>query len=239
MIGVFILILALAALGWLLLEERQDALLMAGRMPGIKSYERKHAFFAKGAASLGFLLLGALSFLRDGLNWSYWGWMMAGLFLGLAGDLLISLDKVWNRGKKPALLLGMSAFLLGHIAYVAAFSQLASFQMFNVVTAFILLVAEILLSGRLKFQFGSFSIPGIVYAASITLMLVKALSVLEQMGYTGQSFCIIAGAVLFFVSDVLIIYILFKGKDTFVYKLTNLLSYYVAQLLLAGSLWIR
>ncbi len=139
----------------------------------------------------------------------------------------------------PALLLGMSAFLLGHIAYVAAFSQLASFQMFNVVTAFILLVAEILLSGRLKFQFGSFSIPGIVYAASITLMLVKALSVLEQMGYTGQSFCIIAGAVLFFVSDVLIIYILFKGKDTFIYKLANLLSYYVAQLLLAGSLWMR
>ena len=54
MIGVFILILALAALGWLLLEERQDALLMAGRMPGIKSYERKHAFLQKALPAWAF-----------------------------------------------------------------------------------------------------------------------------------------------------------------------------------------
>ena len=239
MMGVILLILALAALGWLLLEERQDSLLMAGRVPGMKGYERKHAVMAKGAASLGFLLLGAFAFLRGGLNWSYWGWIMAGLFFGLAGDLLITLDKIWRRGKQLSLLLGMSAFLVGHIAYVAAFSQLVPFQLFDAVTAFILLVAEILLAGRLKFRFGSFSIPGVFYAASITLMLVKALSVLEQMGYTGQSFCVIAGAVLFFISDVLIVYILFKGKSAFVYKLANLLTYYLAQLLLAGSLWMR
>lgn len=125
-------------------------------MPGIKSYERKHAFFAKGAASAGFVLLGAFSFLRSGLDWVYWGWMMAGLCLGLAGDLLLSLDKVWKRRENLSFLLGMLAFLLGHVAYVVAFSRLVHFQMFNVVTAFILLVAEILLAGRLKFQFGSF-----------------------------------------------------------------------------------
>lgn len=68
--------------------------------------------------------LAAAAFIWAGLAWggldgNFGPWLVLGLVLCMAGDVLLI-----PKGQGPAFMAGMLAFLLGHLAYAIAFLQL-------------------------------------------------------------------------------------------------------------------
>jgi len=153
--------------------------------------------------------------------------LLAGLALCWAGDLLLI-----PRGRGPAFLGGVAAFLLGHLAYAAAFVV----HGVNLEWTFAAAIAAALAGWRvLRWIEGHRVPPGLRapvhgYVAAISAMV--ALSV--GAGAAGGPWIVPAGAVAFMASDVLVARERFV-EATAVNTLVGLPLYFLAQALLALS----
>ncbi|KMY68879.1 hypothetical protein AAU61_04695 [Desulfocarbo indianensis] len=159
----------------------------------------------------------------------YYALALAGLILGLLGDVLLALKT------KAAFKAGLAAFLLGHLAYVAAFG-LYTEPMHWVLPGVLLLWAVAFLVFRwLKPHLGDMRVPVAAYVIVITLMLWAAWAALwggQLPAWTARLG--LAGAVCFYLSDI------FVARERFVTpgfanRLWGLPLYYVGQFLIAFS----
>jgi len=176
-----------------------------------------NGFFFKSAASLSFLFLG-LS-LWDGHD-PYGFWVLMALALCVVGDMLLVFKKTFVPG--------LSAFLLGHVAFCVAFSTLpAPFQW---PLLMVLLGWGILVLTWLFDDLGRMKVPVCLYVGVICTMLWIALSV----GLAGVSLLIPGGATLFALSDLSVARNRFKAPG-FINRAWGLPTYYTAQVLLALS----
>lgn len=173
---------------------------------------------AKSIAAACFVALGALR--ADGSGYAQL--VVAGLALGAAGDVALVFP-----GKR-AFLAGLGLFLLGHLAYVAAFAELAPARDWLQPIAAVPLAcgagALVWLWPRLD---GKMRGPVVCYVAVISAMVVGALAV-------GTSI-IIAAAGLFFASDLAVARHRFV-RASFVNKAWGLPAYFAGQLLFAYSI---
>ncbi len=165
----------------------------------------------KVAASAGFIAL-ALALRPDS---PFGRWILAGLCLSAAGDVLLLASS--RRG----FLAGLAAFLLAHLAYAAAFWPAASPSPW--IAAAIALASAAVLRWLWP-HLGSMRLPVVAYCAVIGVMLWLALGV----GSPG----IRLGGLLFWLSD------LFVARDRFVRagpanRLAGLPLYYAGQYLIA------
>jgi len=175
--------------------------------------DRRRAPF-KVAASAGFVAL-ALA-LRP--ETSFERWILAGLCLSAAGDVLLL------SASRRGFLAGLVAFLLAHLAYAVAFWPAARPSPW---TAAVIAAASALALRWLWPHLGSMRFPLVGYCAAIGLMLWLALGVgrLE----------IRLGGLLFWLSDLLV------ARDRFVRaeplnRLVGLPLYYAGQYLIALAL---
>jgi uncharacterized membrane protein YhhN len=170
---------------------------------------------SKIVASLAFLLVGLLAARQ--MNF-----IVAGLALGVIGDVALLGD-----GKR-AFLIGLGAFLLGHLAYVAGISQLVPPRAWIAPLA----AAPVAIgAGALAYlwpRLGSLRVPVICYVATIVAMMAGALA-----ARANTALCL--GAALFFASDLAVARDKFVAK-TFANKAWGLPAYYAGQLLIAWSL---
>lgn len=170
----------------------------------------------KTAASLGFLAFG----LERGLPGlaPHGPWMLAALVLSLVGDLALLGES------KRAVLGGIAAFLLAHVAYAAAFVTLGIEPSWAAGATLPLAVGGGLVLRALWGRAGRLAPAVAAYVAVITVMVALAAGVAAHRG-TGW----LVAAVLFFVSD------LFVARQRFVVRtptnrLFGLPLYYAAQL---------
>ncbi|MCJ7440342.1 MAG: lysoplasmalogenase [Thermoanaerobaculaceae bacterium] len=173
---------------------------------------------AKPAASLAFVLVGVSRF-EPGHG--YDAWVLLALLLCFAGDLLLML----RRGFVP----GLVSFLLGHLAYVVAFSVLLLPRSWPIVWALPPLVVSTVAAAWLSPHLGRLRVPVLAYVAVITVMVWGAVAV-TVVG-RGPWF-LAAGAILFYLSDLAV------ARDRLVTKAFGsrawgLPAYYLGQLLLA------
>jgi uncharacterized membrane protein YhhN len=163
----------------------------------------------------------------------YARWMIVGLVFGAIGDVaLLGHSKRW-------FLAGLVAFLIGHVAYVGGFAQLlAPERWFATAGAFAAI--PIAIGGavlvRLWPRFGALRIPVIGYVLVIVAMVIGAFAVYrgDALGDPERT-RLLAGACLFFVSDLAVARNRFVGRE-FVNLLWGLPAYYAGQLLIAWSL---
>lgn len=174
-----------------------------------------------------------------------------GLIFGWLGDLFLHLltDKIWVFG------IGLFAFLGGHIFYIAAFQKAiritypdASVVTWYEVLAVVVLVGLVLLyAWKKKINLKTpLVIPIIMYAVTITAMLLKAMRfVIGEWAYGmndnmfGLFATVALGAVLFVLSDGSLGMLMFGGKKTNKpLKIFNIATYYAAQILLAMSIFL-
>lgn len=151
--------------------------------------------------------------------------MMLAIALGFIGDVVL------ERGPK-ALMIGLLAFLLGHVAYVVAFVWLfrpeafpkAVYLVLAVYAVFGLLVLSDLLRAKTTKGFG---IPLTLYFLVLTAL---SFSCLMRMSYTSTAGWLVPfiGSLLFIASDTMLAYRIFKEKDTGLVMVT----YTLAQLFL-------
>ncbi|MGE5182133.1 MAG: lysoplasmalogenase [Acidobacteriota bacterium] len=202
---------------------------------------------AKVLASLAFLALGAVGYLDDNVRVAhdYRAGIVAGLALGVIGDVALL-----GEGKR-AFLVGLGAFLLGHLAYVVAMAQLeppaewfADARFLSLLPLAAASVTLVMLWPRL----GSMRVPVIAYVLVIVAMVIGAFAVRYALDQPWRLYApdfgqlprdnrdrLVVGAVLFFVSDVAV------ARDKFVAssfrnKAWGLPAYYAGQLLIASTL---
>ncbi len=189
------------------------------------------AVVLKGLASLCFVIVGAMA--GDGSHLAKL--VLAGLILGCIADILLNLRWVFKEKGKLIFLVGILVFLSGHIVYLAAILRMAQ----SWVICFV--IGIILTAGLMKWIFTkitaekAFKIFGVFYIGAIVLMNCVAISnlITAPSAFTA---IFAAGAVLFLISDIVLILNTFGPESKFSLRITNLSLYYLGQLLIALSL---
>ena len=193
------------------------------------------AVVLKGSAALLFCLIG-LSALAEAQNNAFARLICIGLCFGALGDILLNLRFVFPNIGQKIFLAGVAAFLTGHILYLAALIPLSQ----NLLPC--LIIGVLLAAGLLTWIFRTltvklaFKIFGILYIGAIVLMTaVAGGNVLSAP--TTAAWMHAVGAVLFTLSDIVLIFNTFGPEQKFSMRIANLSLYYLGQLLIAFSLF--
>ncbi|MBP9088466.1 MAG: lysoplasmalogenase [Kofleriaceae bacterium] len=160
-------------------------------------------------------------------------WMMIGLVLGATGDAALLAHS------STGFLIGLGAFLLGHLAYVVGFSRCVAGTAISSATLALALIP--IVAGGLALRWlwrylGDMRIPVLAYVTVITAMMIAAIAVLhDSTRNLPFRYLIGSGATLFFISDLAV------ARDRFVApgwrnRAWGLPAYYTGQLLLAWSI---
>lgn len=163
----------------------------------------------------------------------------AGLLLSLLGDILLLFSERW-------FLWGLGAFLLAHVAYIIGFNvPLPDVPLlWSVGIAIMLaltasrLLRRIVVSMRKK-GFRKLTTPVILYAVTITIMLLSALLTFFRLDWNALAALLAAlGAALFFFSDVVLAW--YRFVDRFKHsRLLNMILYHLGQMLLIGGVMLQ
>ncbi len=185
----------------------------------------------KSAASVFFLLAGACGYFLH-KETGYAKPMLAAFFFSAVGDVLLALDK--NEG--ILFVIGVASFATAHIMFLIVFCNISPIKKVDIgVTAvvFVGLLALLL--------FGNFSYHGLLpvligYTVIVSFMMIKALSIWRNRdGRKKTAYLIMAGGVLFLLSDVLLLFCLFGENTPTAVQAVNWLLYYIAQVCLSAS----
>lgn len=194
------------------------------------------AVILKGLASLFFVALGIACF--SVATDTVFGWLViAGLVFGMAGDVLLNLRKLMEKSKDKIFTAGIAAFLIGHLLYSAALLSRGAEALFVAVPLCALLSAVLtpLVLKRIDIE-GKLKIFGIVYVTIVVFMTSCAAGLLVLMPFNYGHLLFTIGAVLFTLSDVILIFELFGRKKRRTMRALNLSTYYAGQILIALSL---
>lgn len=203
--------------------------------------EHKERYIAadilKGAAAACFVIVGVTGYLTKTTD-SFGLKLMIGLIFGMVGDILLNLRFVVGEAKgQKVFLLGIVSFLVGHILYLAALIPLtghvgACVCIGGVIAA--MLLAYIFKTMDVK---PAFKIFGVFYLGAVIIMTVIAVDVAIVMQNI-RSIEYAIGAVLFMVSDIVLIFNTFSGKTKFSMRIANLSLYYIGQMMIALCLYL-
>lgn len=202
------------------------SLLCAAAVGGLLVAERRRSargkWLTKPVASLAFV---GVALVAGGVETSYGRMVVAALALSVAGDLLLI------PGGRRTFLLGLGSFLLGHVAYAAAFLERGvAAAPAAVAAALLAAVAAVVARWLLPHVDPRMRPPVVAYIVVITAMV--ALAAGSSIGAGGAEIFVGAGA--FYLSDLAV------ARDRFVApgfanRAWGLPLYYGAQLVLAWS----
>jgi uncharacterized membrane protein YhhN len=151
--------------------------------------------------------------------------IIAGLLFSLAGDIFLMLPT-------DRFVAGLVAFLLAHLFYSAAFASEISALMWWPLIPFAIygIVIYIILASSL----GKLKVPVLFY---VVVILIMAWLAWERWSQAGQGGALLAsiGALLFIISDTILAIDRFRGTFK-LSRASNLITYFAAQLLIAGSI---
>ena len=179
--------------------------------------------------------------------------MVIGLCLGWLGDVLLHLTAVSKEPGKvftgASFVSGLIAFLVGHIFYVLAFIEgikaVGHWSKSTIITIIvevvILLAAFVAAQFVVKLKLGIAAIPVALYAATISTMLVCAITLaIHAAKYSWFLSVVLAlGAILFVISDSTLVFCLFgndRAKTSYSLKVVNLSTYFIGQMMLASTI---
>ncbi len=189
----------------------------------------------KGSASLCFVLIGLIAF-RQNPDSKLARLIFIGLVMGMLGDILLNMRFIFKKNGQKIFLVGILAFLIGHIIYLAAIVP------YGVNTLLCTAIGTVVAASLLIYIFRTmevktaFKIFGVVYLGAVIIMTCIAIGTASSIGDT-RSLMYAVGAILFTVSDIVLIFNTFSGTTKFSLRITNLSLYYIGQLFIAFSIF--
>ena len=188
----------------------------------------------KGLASLFFVILGFLSarLSKDGRLAHN---VLTGLCLGMVADILLNLRFVFAKKGQLVFLTGILVFLAGHVFYIIALAPKCGCLPVCCAAGAVLAAAALVWIYRRITAKPAFKIFGVFYIGAIVIMTAIAFGILVTAPsvFSGLFF---AGAVLFLASDIILILNTFGTEHKEIMRVSNLVLYYIGQLLIASSL---
>ena len=163
--------------------------------------------------------------------------IMMGLICGLIGDILLDLKIMYKESSSLYQHGGMVSFLVGHLFYLAALIIYFGFSWMPLVIALVLAVIIAAVSKFiLKFNFAEHSINTYAYSFILSYMMTQACYAAITQGYTACTVLLAAGAILFLLSDLVLVMTYYDGKDSRPFIAVNHILYYAAQFTIALSI---
>lgn len=185
-------------------------------------------FALKVSASLGFVGIFIFSAVSSG-NINALIQFAPAFILYMLGDIFIAIKKPKMLGKALVL------FLMGHIAFIVGLSSYSNFKLVDLIIPVLGVALCNYLIKLPQTAVGKTKALVFTYAFFISLFVSKSLSLIfTNINITGSILCFI-GSILFFISDIAILFILFYKWNGMPLVFLNLLTYYTGMLLLAVS----
>ncbi|MDY4077511.1 MAG: lysoplasmalogenase [Clostridium sp.] len=190
--------------------------------------------FLKILTSFLFVILGAISYKKGKSNKKYSLFIILGLIFSMFGDTFLAIDK----NQSICFYLGVVAFVIAHIMYITGFSNCTKLTLRDFIVFLLIFTPIILIMVIGKFDFHGMFPVLVFYAIIICFMVSKALSLTKYYNDNKKAVIMtIAGAVMFLISDIILLFILFYTKEYMLLRSeTNWIVYYPGQAILAMSL---
>ncbi|MEW5873393.1 MAG: lysoplasmalogenase [Chloroflexota bacterium] len=189
--------------------------------------KQSQIYILKPICTLLVIGIALLALLEPAPNKTYLSGVLLGLLFSFGGDLALMFQE-----NRKAFMIGLVLFLLAHVAYTVLFALLGRFSAWDILSTVVLLAVGLGFYRLIQPNLGAMKLPVIIYIVVISLMVSRAISTLFNPAFTtGQGIMIAVGAVLFYVSDL----ILAAGRfwKPWKYHRISLVFYYSGQLLIA------
>ena len=191
------------------------------------------AVIIKSLTSLLFVLAGLCGYIKRKENRQISRTILIALLCSMAGDILLALDK--DQG--ILFILGVAGFALAHVMFSVSFCRISPVKKIDFVGMILVFAAEILILCLGTFDFQGLFPVLLGYAAVISFMVIKALSLWRcRQGRERAVVLTMAGGVLFLASDILLLFWLFGIGTPKEVQSVNWVLYYLAQGCLSASL---
>ena len=197
------------------------------------------ALIFKTIASICFILLGFVSY------WSSDGvtsiMVLPGLVMGLIGDIYLDMKYVYPESDAMYTFVGFGAFILGHIFYLifllSQYGTLGTALIISIIIGVLAGIVIFLTPKLLDLDYGKFRFISAFYAALLVFVTMYSAMVCFSH-FTAARFLFFIGLLLFLISDLILSQIYFgHNKNTPKNSILNHSSYYLAQILIAASIF--
>lgn len=192
---------------------------------------RKWYALAKGLCSALFVGTAVLVWLAGGRQAPvYFGLMLAALLLCASGDVLLgAANSRANHVRKGPFLAGAGLFTLAHGVFCVLFMMITPFRWVDLLAPVALVLVLWGLERKKLIRLKKIRPLGYFYTFMVGLMAWKAVATALPI--------VIAGACLFLVSDVILLFLYFGTQRRAWYRTANLTTYYIGVYLLAWSIF--
>lgn len=192
----------------------------------------KYYIPAKVLNSLGFAAVFFAAAYFSGEVAAFW-LMLPAFFCCFIGDILMALYNCYHR--RMHFLMGLGIFLAGHICFVRWLAKMQPIRAVDLLFPAAAVFVALGLTGLKGMHTGSMKKAILIYSFFVALFFAKGVH-LAVAQFSVSNLMIAGGSTLFFVSDVLILFLYFYKKRKLCVHLLNLGTYYYGMLLLAANL---
>ena len=140
----------------------------------------------------------------------------------MIGDIFLAIYNRYNKCFK----LGLISFLIAHCYFVYNMCQILPFKLINIIFPIIMVIFVYILNNKQIINLKEKSTYCLIYAFFVSLLLSKAFDIYLNH-FNIQAYLLLIGSILFFIYDVILLFMYFK-KRTKILHLLNLLTYYLA-----------
>lgn len=200
------------------------------------------AMFAKVAASLCFIATALVAFSLNRDNFEYAILIIFGLVFSMLGDIWLDMKYIYKEQSDMYSFAGFGSFMVAHTMFVPAVlmgyaEYLWWHFVVDAITCSLFIINTIMTEKRGKVAYGKFRIITIVYTAFVMATTLLSINGFVASGFKSVKYIVlIIAGVLFALSDLVLLYIYFGGKNNKKYVLANHILYYAAQFVMASSI---
>lgn len=209
----------------------------------VKQYSVKAVMF-KAGASLCFVAVAAVSLFAKGYH-ALSIFVTLGLFFGVLGDIWLDFKYVFKEHDKIFTYAGFISFALGHACYIGGMyleffnGQSPLYIVLPLVGGLLISISNLFIAKPMKLDYSGYKVISIIYGFFLFSMTLSALSLSIMMGFNNVTLIMMfAGGLLFTISDLILSGTYFgKGKERPVDIITNSVTYYLAQFVIALAIF--
>ena len=196
----------------------------------------------KAATSVMFILTGV--FLMLGKPSLYSAFIVAGLTCGILGDIWLDMKFMYRQDERFLTNAGFISFACGHFFYTAAIiagaTEFKAIALLPSLAIAVIAACAVYFGEKImKLSYGSYKVISTLYGALLFFVTVFGLftSIFSGFSENRHLFVFFIGGILFVISDLILSGTYFgEGKNRPVDVVTNHVSYYLAQFIIASSI---
>lgn len=193
----------------------------------------------KTITSILFVIIAISGYLEKSSNFIYFIFILLGLLFSLFGDVFLIFKNEDKNCISKYFIYGLLSFSLAHVFFSIGFIYLSHFSFYTIIFSFLLAFVVLFILNSIKeLDFKDYFYYVAFYSVVISFMFIQALNLYFSSNfYNPYILWITIGSLLFVLSDLILSFDYFHKDCPKFMAVLNLLIYYIAQLLIALSVF--